>query len=669
MEARMSARFVVAVAAATIGCVTALAATPARAQPAGPELKRLSLEQLLDVEVSTASRGAEPWWRTTSATTVLTSDDIRRSGASTLVELLRLVPGVHVAQIDTNKFAVGIRGFTDRLSRAMLVMIDGRTVYSPLFAGTYWEAQDTLLEDIDRIEVIRGPGGTLWGANAVNGIVNIITKRADQTRGGLVTAGGGSEQHGLFGIRYGGRAGRTDYRVYAKGFDRGPQSVAEFDAWSGLQAGFRMDRSTSTEGGVTVQGDVYSADAGQRVAITSYTAPFSTVSDRPVEMWGANLLARWRRRTTSPTALSAQVYYDTTSRVEAAFSERRHTVDIDLQQGAEPWRRHTLLWGGAVRVTHDSTEALGIRGFSPPDQTQAIVSAFLQDQIAVIPGRLEAVVGTKVEHNRFSGVEVQPSARLLWTPRAHHALTASVARAVRTPSRVEVGYTTGQVINPNVPIFLRLGPNDAFESEKLVAYELGYRMRPYTAVLLTVNGFFNHHRDTLSAVVGSAFAEATPAPPHVIVPVQFQNGLHGNSHGVEVSSDVRLGRRARWTAGYSWLRVQLTRDPDEAPDVSQERRGEGGSPVHQVFSALALDLPGRVEADWKFRYVGALPGVAVPEYGTSDVRLAWDATQTLSLAVVGRNLHDARHLEFIGASPAGNTQIRRSVYAGATWRW
>ena len=635
------------------------------------DLKRLTLEQLLEVEVSTASRGAEPWWRTMSATTVLTHDDIHRSGAGTIVELLRLVPGVHVAQIDTNKFAVGIRGFTDRLSRAMLVLVDGRAVYSPLFAGTYWEAQDTLLEDIERVEVIRGPGGTLWGANAVNGIVNIITKPAGQTRGGYVAGRGGNVEHGLLGVRYGARAGASDYRVYAKAFDRGAQhraSGAAFDEWSGVQTGFRVDRDTAVGGHVTMQGDIYTADVGQRINVNTYAAPFTRTSDAPAEIWGANVLARWRRRPAS-TSLIAHAYYDTTSRDEAAFSERRHTVELDVQQGAAPGRRHALLWGAAYRVTRDDTSALGIRGFTPEARTQQIFSAFLQDQVAIVPDRVALVAGAKVEHNSFSGFEVQPSARVLWTPHVNHAMTASVARAVRTPSRVEIDYVTGQVLDPRIPLFLRLQPNDDFESEKLIAYEVGYRSRPLPSVLLSMNGFVNHHRDTLSAVIGTVFAESAPPPPHLITPVQFQNGLHGHSHGVEVSSDVRLLGRARITTGYSWLRVQLSRDPDEPPDASQERRGEGGSPRHQVFNTLAVDLPGNVELDWMFRYVGRLRAVNIPSYHTSDVRLAWSATPALSLELIGRNLHEARHLEFIGAAPAGNTEIRRSVSAGATWRW
>ena len=671
MNTRLSLGAACPLACAAIVLAAITQPPPLLAQGAADDLKRLTLEQLLEVEVSTASRGAEPWWRTTSATTVLTQDDIRRSGASTIVELLRLVPGVHVAQIDTNKFAVGIRGFTDRLSRAMLVLVDGRAVYSPLFAGTYWEAQDTLLEDIERIEVVRGPGGVLWGANAVNGIVNVITKPAAQTRGGLVTGSGGNVHHGLVGARYGGRAGTSDYRVYAKAFDRGAQwrpSGADFDEWSGVQAGFRVDRDTPAGGHVTVQGDAYVADVGQRINVTTYTAPFSRTSDAPAEIGGANVLARWRR-SPSATSLIAHAYYDTTSRSEAAFSERRHTVDLDVQQGASPWQGHALLWGAAYRVTRDDTSAEGIRGFTPAARTEQIFGAFLQDHVAVVENRLELVVGAKVEHNSFSGVELQPGARVLWTPHANHAMTASVARAVRTPSRVEIDYVTGQVLNPRIPQFLRLEPNDDFESEKMIAYELGYRTRPHPAVLLTVNGFLNHHRDTLSAVVGPVFAESAPLPAHLITPVQFQNGLHGHSHGVEASSDVRLWNRARWTTGYSWLRVQLTRDPDEAPDVSQERRGEGGSPRHQVFNTFAMDLPGRVEVDWMFRYVSRLPAVNVPGYHTSDVRVAWNATPALSLSLVGRNLHEARHLEFIGAGPAGNSQIRRSISAGATWRW
>jgi iron complex outermembrane receptor protein len=644
---------------------------PVHAQAPGVEdLQRMSLDELLQLELTTATRTPEVPARSPVAVTVITNEDIRRSGATSLAEVLRLAPGVHVAQVDGNKWAVGIRGFTDRLSRAMLVMIDGRTVYTPLFAGTYWEMQDTLLDDIERIEVVRGPGGTLWGANATTGIINIITRGAAATQGALVSAGAGNVERGMLTGRYGGRLGaHAAYRVYGKWFDRGPGVHADkagVDDWQMGQGGFRVDWAPSPQRTFTLQGDVYGGEAGQRLVATTYTAPFQQLLQDDVSLSGMNVLGRWTTGSRGGANVTLQAYYDRTRRVEALFRETRDTVDVDFQQALAPLRRHRIHWGLGYRHSADDTTAVPIREFTPASRALQLFSVFAQDQITLRPDRLDVVVGTRVEHNSYSGVELQPSARVLWTPAAAHSVVVSATRAVRTPSRVERDYTTGNLLNPTIPMFVRLEPNPTFETEKLYGYEASYRVRPASQVFFTVSGFFNHHQDVLSTAVGTPFAEPTAVPPRLIVPVQFGNDLHGNSHGVEVTADVRPLRWWRTTACYSGLRIQLTRDPGGV-DGSQEFRGEGGSPTHQARFQSSIDLPGSVELDWHLRYVSGLPAFAVPAYATSDLRVAWHVARRFTLEVVGKNLHQATHLEFAGGA-SGNVAIRRGTYARLVWR-
>ncbi|MGC4081550.1 MAG: TonB-dependent receptor [Vicinamibacterales bacterium] len=653
-----------------IAIVLGLGATTARAQTLGAQdLKRLSLEDLLRVEVSTAMRVPEPTTAVPAPVFVITQDDIRRSGATSLPEVLRLAPGVQVAQQDAARYAIGIRGFADRLSRSMLVLMDGRAVYSPLFAGTYWEVQDTLLEDIDRIEIVRGPGGTLWGANAVNGIINIITKKTTDTRGTLVSATLGSDSRGPVAVRYGNSVGSNGFfRVYAKAFEREPQFPADgdtYDQWHMTQGGFRSDWSLSHSRSLTVQGDLYTGALGQRVTLPLDRQPFAQTSDRDASLAGGNVLARWIVPS-GQGEYQVQTYYDRTSRDERPVAETRDTIDLDFQHRHRLGRRHGIVWGGGYRVSSGRITAIEPTAFLPPDRTDNLVTTFVQDDVAVIAERLRLILGAKVEHNEYSGFEIQPSARLMWTARNSNTLFGGVTRAVRTPSRVETDYTTTSLASPAVPAFVRLVPNPDFQTEELTAYELGYRARPVAAVYVTVSGFFNRFEHTLSTELLTPFAETTPPPARLILPVIFRNGLHGHSHGVELTADTRPFAWWRVTTNYSFLNVQMTRNAGSA-DVSQERRYEGLSPRHQLQLASSLDLPRRVSVDWFLRYVSALPAGPVPSYTTSSVRLAWQLHPQIEVAVVGQNLHDARHLEW-PTGAGSNVLIERDAHVTVTWR-
>jgi len=651
----------IVVALVTLSSGSALAQT-------AQELKRLSLEELTATEISTVSRGPEPASQVPAAVFVITSDDIRRSAATSLPELLRLAPGVQVARIDAGRWAIGMRGFGDRLSRSMLVLIDGRAVYSPLFAGTYWEVQDVLLEDVDRIEVIRGPGGTLWGANAVNGIISIVTKSARETQGVLARAGAGSSDYGQAGVRYGGALGQSGYvRGYVKGVTTGPQfhpDGADEDSLWRVQSGFRGDWTLAAERALTVQGDVYRGRLGERSVATSFTPPFSTVSAVKAPLSGGNVLARLAGRFGTTTEYQFQTYYDRTDRDERPVGETRDTFDMDYQQRRPLGQEHRLTWGAGYRLTSGRITAIAPSAFIPSTRTDNLFSAFVQDEVVLLANQLTLTAGAKVEHNEYSGFELQPSGRISWSINTDNTLVGSVTRAVRTPSRVETDYTTTSLTGPAPPTFVRLLPNPGFVPEEVVAYEVGHRIHVGN-VYVTASGFFNQLTNILSTELGTSFVETTPGTPHVILPVQFLNGLHGNSHGIEVTGEVRPASWWRSTANYSLLRIQLTRDPG-GRDVSQERRNEGLSPQHQFQLSSSFDLPRRFTLDWYVRAISELRAGPVPAYATSDVRLAWQSSAGLEVALVGQNLHQAHHLEWRDGAAA--TELRRSVAVTLTLR-
>ena len=598
---------------------------------------------------------------------VITREAIRRSGATTLADALRLAPGLQVARINASQWAVGSRGFASRLSRSLLVLIDGRSVYTPLFAGVYWEAQDVLLEDVDRIEVIRGPGGTLWGANAVNGVINIVTRGARATPGLFAQAGLGSEERGFGSLRYGGSLGSTGaFRVYGKYSDRDPSfhtDGREFDPWSLGQGGFRADWERPA-GAFTLQGDAYAARIGERISVTTYTAPFLQTFERKSEVSGGNLLGRWQHPFPSGAELSLQTYYDHTTRDQPNFRESRHTFDLDAQHRMNLAARHDVLMGVGYRASRGATSGPETVAFDPATRTDHLVTGFVQDEIGLRGQELRLTVGLKVERNNYSGFELQPGLRLLWSPGRRQSVWASVSRAVRTPSRLEHDLALTAVLDPRGPVFARVLGNTGFESEKAVVYELGYRTQPVSRLALDAAAFYNRYHDLSSIEARAAFQEGSP--PRTVVPFLFLNGLEGRSYGAEVTADFQAGSRCRLFGAYSYLRFELQRKPGSA-DMSSEA-AEGNSPRHQLQLRAAFELPGRSTLDGLLRRSSELPNQRLAAYTSLDLRLAWRATDRLELAVVGQNLLDDHHAEFV-PSPAARTEIERGVYFEAALRW
>lgn len=647
--------------------LVALAVVPAGAQTQPQDFKRLTLEELLSVNVSTLSRVPEATAAAAAALHVLTRDDIRRSGATSIPELLRMVPGVQVARINGGTWAVGVRGFADRLARSMLVLIDGRPVYSPLFAGTYWEVQEVLLEDVDRIEVIRGPGGTLWGANAVNGIINIITSHTRQSTGVTASVAAGTTERALVGARYGAAAGNGwHYRVYGRGFTRTSQfrpDGATFDGLRMAHGGFRADRDVANLSTLTLQGDVYRASLGQRQTVSRDAPPYADVRDVDAPLSGIDVLARWSRPAGKESRVQLQAFYTRTNRDERPVAESRDTFDLDLQHTVRWRQRHHLVWGLGYRRTVGRVTAIAPSAFWPPRRADDLISGYVQDEFTLRP-TLRFTVGSKIERNDYSGVEVQPSARVSWSPAVAHTIWGSVTRAVRTPSRVETDYTTLSLLNPAAPLFARLDRNPGFRSEELIAYEAGYRARPAATVFTTISAFVNRHDEVLSTEFLSAIPDPPAAPVRLVVPVTLANGLRGRSAGVEVTSDIRLATWWRWTANYAYLAIELERKPGSL-DGSQERRHEGQSPTHKLHVHTAVDLSPAWSFDVFLRHVSRLREGPVPAYTTARARLGWRVTPQVELSIVGQDLFQDHHFEWTGTSSA---EIRRSVYGGITWR-
>lgn len=642
----------------------ALAPAPAAAQT-GTDLRAMSLEELMGVPVSVTSRVPQSRLLTPASVTVITSEEIRQSGAVTLPEVLRMVPGLHVAQIDGNKWAIGIRGFTDRLARAMLVMLDGRAVYSPLFAGTYWEVQEIPLTDIDRIEVVRGPGGSLWGANAVTGIVNIVRKSAAASAGTVVTVRSGTEDPLEAALTHGGGK-RYQYRLSGKALMRSPQENAlglEYDDARLVQGGARLEWQ-NTAGAFLLQGDAYRAVIGQRDSFSTVSPPSRREEVSDDTLFGGNLLWRWTRRPSDPRTLQVQAYYDFASRSELLFSERQHILDLDLQHGLLRGR-HGLLWGAGVRHVNGATSTRGLLRFEPPTRTDQLFTAFAQDEVAIVPERLSLTVGTKVEHNDYSGFEWQPSARLAWTASPSTAISMSIARAVRTPSRVEHDFSTGNLLNPAQPTFVRLYPNPAFRSEELTAFEGSIVTMPHPRLLTTIAAFRNRHDHVLSVEVDAAFRETDSDGSRVIVPVLFGNGLRGRSYGIEITNDVRPASWWRTSVNYSWLRLEMETRPGSR-DTTQVARNQGVSPRHQLQVATTWHLPGRVRIDWFLRSLSGLPALNLKGYTTSNATLDWAVNGHVSLYLQGRNLHHAGHAEFTDGAN-GTFLIQRAAVVGLRW--
>ena len=606
-------------------------------------LKKLSVEELMDVEVTSVSRRPERLSETASAVQVITSEDIRRSGATSLPEVLRLASNLHVAQVDSSQWAISARGFNNTAANKMLVLIDGRIVYTPLHAGVLWDIQDVLLEDIDRIEVISGSGATLWGANAVNGVISITTKQARDTQGLLIEGGGGTQPRGFMNVRYGGQFGSDGhYRVYGKTFGRARTLFATgLDAnneWHLGQGGFRIDWNHAHVNSFTVQGDFYD---GQEDHPTT----------QPTDIKGGNVLTRWSRRLSNGSDLSLQFYYDRTHRfIPPVLAEDLSIYDLDFQHHLHLGDRNELIWGLGYRQIHDDIHNDLLLAFLPAEVTRRRYSGFVQHEVALIKDRLNVTVGSKLEHNDYTGMEFQPSGRVMWKVDRRQMAWGAVSRAVRTPSRFD-----RELFIPARPPFLLAGGPD-FQSEDSLSYELGYRVRPHDRVSLSVASFYTDYTNLRS------IEELNPPRP---LPVTIGNGLQGESYGVEVTGDYYVNDWWRLHGGYTEMRISLR--PELTSTDRSNGSGESHDPNRRLLLRSSIDAFHHVQFDSIFRFVSEIRNQQLPGYAELDLHLSWQPKPSLEFSIVGQNLLHDKHAEF--GSPGSRQEIERSVYGKVVWRF
>jgi iron complex outermembrane recepter protein len=644
----------------------------AHAQQADPSaegrLKGLSLEELGNIEVITASKSPVKLSQTAAAVYVITQEDIRRSGVTSLPEALRLAPGVDVAQIDSVKWAVGIRGFQSRLSREVLVLIDGRSVYSPLFHGVYWEVQDTLLEDVDRIEVIRGPGGTIWGANAVDGVINIITKNSKDTRGSLISAGGGNVTQGFMDVRQGGGNDTFSYRIYGKGYDQGPEyhyDNRQFDDWRRAQGGFRSDWKIDDRDTLTMQADIYDGVAGERVRITTIAPPSAVNVDKNAELSGGNFLARWQR-TLKNGDIQLQAYYDRVNRLQANQAEYRNTFDVDFVHHFSLTDWQSVIWGLGVRVSPASVpQIVPTYTFDPDERTDHVYTAYAQDEIA-LSSTVKFTLGAKLLHSSFTGFDVEPAGQLLWTPTSKRTFWASATRAVRTPSDIEDTLQTTSLAPTSAVAFNQVNGDGRFTSETLIGYSVGYRSLITSSFSLDLTGFYNQYNHLLSLEPDAPFTVNDQGTLVTVYPFTNGNGIKGTTAGVEIAADWKPKSWWRIESSYSWLRMNLRNAPTSR-DTTTVALDEGSSPHQQAQLQSYFDISHNLEFSLVFRYVGALPYYLVGGYATGDVRVAWRPVRNVEFAVSGRNLLQPRHFEY-GGDPGPLVGIKRNVVVSLTFR-
>ena len=656
---------------------------------------RESLEELMDVRVTTVSREASTVGHSPAAVTVITPEMIRRLGARSIPEVLRMVPGLEVARIDGNKWAISSRGFNDRFAKSLLVQVDGRSVYSPQTAGVFWDAVDYPLEDIARIEVIRGPGASVWGANAVNGIINIISKSPKDTLGGRISGGGGNVERGFADFRFGGRIGdHLTYRVNGLWSDQARQFSLEGnsnDQWRRDRAGLRLDWTPNDHDTLTLDGGYGRSVTGTKDRFARTEGPvFSpNVPENDTTITG-RVLARWTHQVDADSSWMLQAFWDQWRRDDTHdFRDTRfRTFDIDFQHEFPLGVRQKFVWGLGYRhvdaLLHDSAEDGGftLQWLDNRPESQ-VVSGFVQDQIALVPDRLSLTLGTKLEHNSFTGFEVQPTGRLLWTPTKWQSVWFAVSRAVRTPSFTEDdAQFTVPSANPAALPAVRIVANRDFEAEEVWSYELGYRVQATEAFSADATLFYNVHNGRQATRSNPALASTVQGLP--LAAAQFFNGLDAETYGAELAANWRITDWWRLYGAYSLLKMNLHADPS-LPLASQRSSGlegrEGQSPQQQVYVQSSWNLPRDVEFDLIGRYVDRLHGFnpsgiagvsdTVKDYFSLDARLAWRPGRNWELAVVGQNLLDNHHPEF-GTNPfirSPLVEIRRGMYATVTFTW
>lgn len=640
---------------------------PVFANAGDEDILEMDLDSLMDVQITSAGRKSQVLSDVPAAVYVIHREKLLESGATTIAEALRLVPGLQVARINANRWAISSRGFNGTFSNKLLVQIDGRSVYTPSYSGVYWDLQHVMLEDVDRIEVIRGPGATLWGANAVNGIINVITLPASDTQGGLVSLGTGTHEKFMAGARVGTKLNTDTYaRFYAMGNDRDSFVKASDgsdgnDGWKNSQAGFRIDGDNGVRHTWTLQGDIFQVDSEQDV-----TPPFPPDSGSlvdSVKSHGGNILGRWTLKDSNHDICTVQAYYDFNTRDEFSLEQTHHTFDMDFQHRFQPARGHDVVWGMGYRMVRDDFANTFQVQIIPETQTTHLFSGFAQDEITIIDDLLWLTIGSKIEHNDYTGVEIQPNVRILWRPGERHSFWTSVARAVRTPSRMEASGKIIQGIIP-FPVYTQISLNGSpkYDAEKLIALETGYRYAAGKNFSADISLFYNRYTDLGGIVSGENQWS-----------MYFANNMEGNTYGMEVSVTWLPVEWMETEVTYSCLQMDITGDEYSKKTIEET------SPSHQAGLRLGIDLTKNLRLNLWARYTGKIKFVdftntdlyrhVIDDTFSLDANIRWRINGDIDFTVAGQNLLDGDFMEYGSDGYLTPIEIQRILYAKITWKF
>lgn len=657
--------------------------TPSPADETNDGILDLDIENLgsvdavvpaFDIEVSSVSKQESTIGKSPAAVYVITNEMIRRSGATCIPEVLRLAPGVEVARINSNAWTVSIRGFSDRYSNKLLVMIDGRSVYSPILSGTFWDMIDMPLEDISRIEVIRGPGGTIWGANAVNGVINIISKKAKDTQGVLVSTGGGNQDYNISTVRYGGTLGKnTKFRVWGKYFERGPEdSPGKYDDWRGGRGGFYTDWNPrgSRNDLITVQGNFFSGKEGVRFNQSASTPSplIDSIGERNVSE--NSVLARWTHTIDDESDWAIQSYFDQTCRYGPQAGFTANTFDIDFQYRRPIGRRHHVIMGVEYRRIHDFIKmpSAGLI-FNPAAREFGMTSGFIQDDIEIVDDKLFVTAGSKFEGNSFTGFEYQPSVRGLWVMDDRHILWGAVSRAVRTPNRFDENMESYRFyIDGLPPVYTKLNGSPGIKSEEVIAYELGYRAQTTKRFAWDISLFYNKYRHLMAYEGGTPYGD--PLYGINVFPFSLYNSGNGETYGLEWTANFEVNKKWTLAGSYSWLNFDARYDDPNGDGDLPTSGGAFNDPRNQIRLQSYWNFAPNWQLDLFVRYVDLLKEYEVPNYISLDARLGWRPNKHLEFSIVGQNLLAPHHEEYYvyrQYCEPSVCEINRAVFAKMTW--
>jgi len=637
------------------------------------QLGGLDLEGLMSLEITSVSKQKQKLAHAAAAVSVITGEEIRRSGMTSIPELLRLAPGVHVAQYSANQWAIGTRGFNAVYQNKLLVVMDGRTLYDPTFSGVNWESVDYMLEDLERIEVVRGPGATMWGANAVNGVININTKSARDTQGWLFS-GQGSNTERLGGARYGGKIDdQTFYRIYTKyrTNENFPDASGQagHDGWDALRGGFRIDRYSTPQDTLTLQGDFFTSRLGETNTQPSIGASGPGRATNTIDAAGGHLLGRWTHVISPDSDFGLQFYYDRYQRHQYSADSDADVWDIDFQHRFALGKHQEIIWGVGYR--YQAIRLEGVRpefAVDPSHRRDHVASAFIQDDITIVPDRLHLILGSKFEHNSHTGFEVQPGIRAIWTPDAKQTLWGSVSRAIRTPSNYEddatltVGtFATGP---GNPPGNLVLNGNSHLASETLLAFELGYRLQPRKNLTIDVTGFYNTYQDLVGVSRGAPTFQGSPSP-RLELPLTWQNNVDARSYGFEVAANWNITDQWRVVGSYSWMGMSAH------GEGAASQYDEHSNPRSQAQIRTYYNVNKNIELNAAVFYTeGFGETMSVPSLVRVDLGVNWRLQKDMELSFGVRNLLDDRHPELQSEhTVSASSEVPRTIYMQLVWKF